>query len=66
MESKVKWSRPEDEIIAFYVAQETAVEKRSGVSRRKLSVFFVRIFIILSSSFRVTAKPQRSSVNWGK
>jgi len=30
MESTEKWSRPDEEIIAFYVAQEAAVEKRSG------------------------------------
>ena len=32
MESTEKWRRPDEEIIAFYVAQEAAVEKRSGVS----------------------------------
>jgi len=32
MESKGKWCRPNEEIVAFYVAQEAAVEKRSEVS----------------------------------
>jgi len=29
METKEKWCRPKEEIVAFYVAQEAAVEKRS-------------------------------------
>lgn len=33
MESKGKWSRPDEEIVAFYVAQEAAVEKRREVRR---------------------------------
>ena len=32
MESKGKWSRPDEEIIAFYVPQGAAVVKRSEVS----------------------------------
>ena len=32
METKEKWCRPKEEIVAFYVAQEAAVEKRSEVS----------------------------------
>lgn len=59
MESKAKWSRPEDEIIAFYVAQETAVEKRTGVSRQILSTFFVCVFIILPFSFSSDRKTSK-------
>ena len=59
MESKAKWSRPADEIIAFYVAQETAVEKRTGVSRQKLSAFFVRFFIVYYLTFPLFEGSQR-------
>jgi len=34
MKSKEKWSKREEEIVAFYIPQETAVEKRTQVSNK--------------------------------
>lgn len=43
MESKKEWSRPDQQIIAFYVAQEAAVEKRNEVGQA-LEIKFMRSF----------------------
>ena len=49
MESKKEWSRPDQQIIAFYVAQEAAVEKRNEVGQA-LEIKFMRSFAVKFSS----------------
>lgn len=67
MESKKEWSRPDEKIIAFYVAQEAAVEKRSeGNNVVPLIKFFSFLCVFLGFALLVLRMEYQPSFakNW--